>query len=293
MASTAAPLDDATLRRVFANAQDDVTMPASTSALRKLRMRRLWARHTTLFVVLLGVTIVAAFVALVAGAPVMSAAALGLALVAWLIVWGVQASRATTDYLTRYASTRGLNLAEDAAVSASVPLFGRGDKREYERRFTGTIAGCPSALSHYTYTEVSTDSEGRRTETDHDYTTLEFPLPAAVAARFAGVYLSPSKWSFGTLQDKLSHDHRVELESVAFAKRYTLRVRDEQDEVALYELFSTTFIDRLSTELEVHWEQVGAALVLYRRKHEMDANDLDRFCLESWHVLQRYLEEHQ
>ncbi|MCW2974548.1 MAG: hypothetical protein JWN72_2821 [Thermoleophilia bacterium] len=293
MAVTASPLDDATLRQVFAHAEADVTMPDSTKALRKLRMQRLWQARRGLFLTLIVITAVIALLSAATGYPYVAGVVLFLAVVTWLIIWGVQASRATRDYLTRYATTRGLTYVEDGDVNASVPLYGRGDKREFERRFTGTIAGQPSALSHYTYTEVSTDSEGRRTETDYDYTTLEFPLPPAVAARFAGVYLSPNKWSFGKLQDKLSHDRKVELESADFAKRYTLRVRDDQDDVALYELFSTTFIDRLTRELEIHWEQVGPSLVLYRRKHELDANDLDRFCLEGWHVLQRYLEEHQ
>ena len=78
-----------------------------------------------------------------------------------------------------------------------------------------------------------------------------------------------------------------------FAKRYNLRAHDSQDDVALWELFSTTFVHRLATELQVYWEQRGADLVFWQKGHESEAADLDRFCLEAWHVLQRYLEEWQ
>jgi hypothetical protein len=112
-----------------------------------------------------------------------------------------------------------------------------------------------------------------------------------VEDRDAGFYCSPKGITLGKLQDKHAHDRGITLESLEFHKRYTLRCVDSQDDIALYELFSTTFVQRLATELHCFWEQRGSDLVFWKKGHEKEAADLDRFCLESWHVLQRYLEE--
>ncbi|MCZ4495582.1 MAG: hypothetical protein JWM25_165 [Thermoleophilia bacterium] len=180
-----------------------------------------------------------------------------------------------------------------ADSTADVPLLKRGDEQKWEQQLVGTIAGQPATLALYTYVEVSRDSEGNTSRSSYDFTLLRFRLPAVVAQRFRGVYLAPKSLSFGKLQDKMSHDRQVELESQAFHKRYRLRVVDEQDDIALYELFSPPFIELLSHDAHVNFEQVGDSLVIYRKGHETEAADLDRFCLEAWHVLQRYLEEHR
>ncbi|MCW2950635.1 MAG: hypothetical protein JWN41_1648 [Thermoleophilia bacterium] len=293
IASHATTLDDATLRRIFASAAADLSMPESKGAVWRMRISNLWAARRGTWLAVFAAAGLISLVALVSGYLVVAITVVCTVLATVVIVLGVQSLRATRDYMQRYAETRGLALTEDTDVPADVPLLKRGDKRSFDRCFTGTIAGRHATLAHYTYTEVRTDSEGRRSESDFPWTVLEFELPPAVAARYAGVYLSPRKFSFGALQDRLAHDHQVQLESADFHRRYTLRVDDDQDEVALYELFSTTFVDLLATDLEITWEQVGSSLVLYRKKHLFDVGQLDRFCLEGWHVLERYLAEWQ
>lgn len=286
-------LDEATLRRVFAGAPADLAVARDASSLFRARMRSFGGERRTLY---LGVAIAG-----LAGALILAIVGqLAMAGVLGVVVAGAaigvaiyQRSKAHDEFFASYATARGLTHEEDFHVAANVPLFSRGDKRKFDRVMRGTIAGQPADLGLYTYTEVSTDGEGNRSETDYPFTVLRFSLPPAVAARYAGVSLSPRSISFGALQDKLSHDRKVELESTAFAKKYSLRVVDRQDDIALMELFSTTFIDRLTTELTIHWEQRGDDLVAWRRQHETEAADLDRFCLEAWHVLHRYLEEYR
>ncbi len=290
-APIAETLDEQTLRLTFPDAPADLRVPRDVSGMFGARMRRLWANHSVTFVVVVVGFALASFGSLMAGNVVLPLVLVGLLLAGAVGTAWVQHSRAADDFFDRYAAARGLNHVEDGHVTAGVPLCGKGDKRRYPRVLSGRIAGQPAALAHYTYTEVSYDSDGDRQETDYDFTILRFTLPPQVAARFVGVYLSPKSFSFGGLQDRLQHDRAVQLESSEFAKRYSLRVVDSQDDIALYELFSTTFIHRLATELHVYWEQRGSDLVFWHKGHEGEAADLDRFCLEAWHVLHRYLEE--
>jgi hypothetical protein len=290
-ATDAATLDDATLRRVFAGCPADLVVPSDIGELFAARMRRLGGERRTLMLVgWAGVLVIGVLLAIAGSVgPGVTLIVVGL-VVAGIVVWQ-QRSKAADDFFDAYASARGLMHTEGGVISAAVPLFSRGDRREFSRVLSGSIAGQDARLGLYTYTEISRDSDGDETRTDYDFTVLRFDLPPAVAQRFVGVYLSPKQLSFGALQDKLAHDRKVELESIEFAKRYSLRVVDAQDDIALYELFSTTFVHQLATTLQVYWEQRAGEIVFWKKGHHSSAADLDRMCLESWHVLHRYLEE--
>jgi hypothetical protein len=283
-------LDEPTLRRVFAAAPADTSVARDVRSMFRARMRRV--RGNTALVTG-GAVAVRAGIALGLTSGVAGWVLLAIAIVAAVGTTIHQYSEASNDFFRSYAVARGLAHAKDGFISASVPLFRKGDERRWPLLMAGTIAGQRATLGHYTYTVVTHDSDGNRETTDHDFTVLHFTLPPAVAARFCGVYCSSRKLSLGALQDKLASDHKVELESAEFAKRYTLRAADGQDEVALYELFSPPFIELLATNLHAYWEQCGGDLVCWKQGHETEAADLDRFCLDSWYVLQRYLEEWQ
>ena len=290
-APIAATLDEATLRQTFPDAPAQLAVPRDVSGMFGARMRRMWASHGVTAVVVVAVVVLIALAAWAAGSGVVALGLAGLLVVALGGIGWHQHGKAEDEFFDLYAAARGLRHVEDGAMHAGVPLCGKGDERCYPRVLSGRIAGQDADLAHYTYTDVSYDSDGDRRETDHHFTLLRFRLPDQVAARFAGVYLAPKSFSFGALQDKLAHDRAVQLESAEFAKRYSLRVVDSQDDIALYELFSTTFVHRMATELQVYWEQRGPDLVFWHKGHETEAADLDRMCLEAWHVLHRYLEE--
>jgi hypothetical protein len=286
-------LDEQTLRLVFPEAPADLSVPKDVGSMFRARMRKLGGTKRP--VLLVGIVLlVAASLVLALVGQVASGGGLGVLLLVVVIgvaVW--QHSKASGEFFEHYAGARGLSASSDGYIGANVPLLSRGDERKFGRIMAGRIAGRDARLGHYTYTEISTDGEGNQTRSDSDFTVLAFTLPPEVATRFAGVYLAPKSISFGALQDKLAHDRKVELESAEFAKRYSLRVVDGQDDIALYELFSTTFVHRLATELKVYWEQRGSDILFWQKGHETEAADLDRLCLECWHVLHRYLEEYR
>jgi hypothetical protein len=286
-------LDEQTLRQLFADAPADVAVPRDVGSLYRTRLRGMGGANRG--------PLLAAWCGLAVGGLVAGLAfqqsigwvlvALALAIAVVLLV--VARGQASDEFFNRYATARGLTHVEGGRVAANVPLFARGDKRAWPRVMEGTIAGQRATIAHYRYTDITRDSEGNRQQTHHDFTTVHLRLPDAVANRFVGVSLSPRSLSFGAIQDALAHDRKVELESVEFAKRYSLRVVDSQDDIALYELFSPPFVQLLATSLQVHWEQRGGDLVIWRRNHECEARDLDDMCFGAWHVVNRYFEEHR
>jgi hypothetical protein len=294
MTDTIASIPEHELRTYFSDAPQDMSAPSDVSSLFKLRLRTFISTQKVWLLALDAIVVVIAVSAFLAAAAAVGIGAIGLLVLFWLILLIVQNSKAKNDFFVAYARARGLNLATKAGVPTSaVPLMRKGDKRTCNQAMHGTILGAPCTLANYTYTEVSTDSDGSRTESNYPYLILHVPLPPEVGARYAGVHLNPSGLTLGALQDKLAKDHAVQLESADFNKRYNLRAADSQDEVALYELFSPPFIEALTLGPKIHWQQVGTDLVIYRKKHETEARDLDAFVALAAPVVQRYREEWQ
>ncbi|MEO6866634.1 MAG: hypothetical protein ABI200_01280 [Gaiellales bacterium] len=286
-------LDEQALRKIFGNAADDLTVPTSVKEIFKSRLKTVGGDHRTLYLTaLIGLPIVGLIVGL-AGSWGIGGFLIAISVITVVAVLLVQNNRATSAFFEMYTTARGLQLRENSGHGASVPLFTKGDKRKWHRVMTGTISDRPAALGHYTYTDVSTDSDGDKSETDYDFTFLAFELPPEVAARFVGVYCAPKSISFGAMQDKLAHDRAVSFESQALHGRYSIRVVDEQDDIALFELFSPPFIEMLVDGAAVYWEQRGSDLVFWQKNHFNQVAKLDQFCMDSSYVLQRYLEEYQ
>jgi len=296
-APLAQTLDEPALRALFAQAPERLEVPKDVRSIFRARMRRLGGeRRSTLIGASAGLVVLGFLLLMTgttgAGIGLLGVLLIGVVLVALVVVMIVQYSRSSKDFFVSYAAARGLEHDDDnPRIECAVPLFERGDKRRWQHVMRGTIAGSDAHLGHYQWTTVLTNSEGNRTEIDHDFTVLSFQLPPKVAARFSGVYLGPRQLGLGSLQDKLAHQRKVKLESAEFAKRYNLRVRDDQDDIALFELFSPPFLHLLATDLEVYWEQVGPDLVIWQQGHEHECADLDRLCLHGASVLRRYLQE--
>lgn len=279
---------------IFPGFDPSIAVAESSGALFRAEFRDWWSRRKgralTLIVLAAGLIIVALAAQAIAMAVIVAVVAL---IVASIRVYRIS-KRASEHYWSSYASSRGLQLTgRTGSLGIDVPLVHKGDKRRYDRVLRGAIGDSECSLAHFVYTVESTDSEGHTSETDHPFTLLWMRLPDAVAQRYRGVYCRQKSLSFGALQDKLFRDRAVELESTAFGKRYSLRVLDDQDDIALYELFSPTFIDELSTTLQAFWEQQGADLVVFEPKHISDTTDLDAFCARALRIHQRYAEEFQ
>jgi hypothetical protein len=284
---------------LFPNAPAGAQAPDSASALRKARMKSFRASHGWVWPTLIVMAVVGVVLLLVV--PILGAVLLVAALVTTIVIYVVQAGKAKDEFFTAYATARGLSCSDRGRINSPAPLLQKGDKRQFHKILSGPICDDDGQLGTFTYTDVSTDSEGNRQETDYHFTVLHLPLPGPVADRFAGVYCREKGFlGGGKMFDKLTHDRGVETESGEFHKKYVLRVVDDQDDIALFELFSTTFLDGLATDpsfevdgQRVEWEQVRGSLLVYIRQHQHETADLDALVAAGARIYQRYCEEHQ
>ena len=222
------------------------------------------------------------------------------ALITWIFLYARQSSEAADDLFNAYATARGLTWSaglRDPSLH-DLPLLQRGDKRAFHRVAMGAMIDTSGSVSHYTYTEISTDSEGNRTETDYHFTLVHLPLPPDVASRYPGVYVRKKGLVSSKMFDRLTHDRKVELESAEFRKRYSLRVVDQQDDVALYELMSTSFIQHLADAASVdgqlvQFEQRSTSLMVYVKSHLDSSADMDALVAAALPIYRRYREEYQ
>lgn len=277
---------------LFPDAPPGAVAPESTMALFRARNRRWHEEHGFWSWAWVAALVAGPAALYVFGEPSLALWLAGLllaiAIVTELVFW----NEAGDEFWQAWAAARGLKLGDAAPwLHTSVPLLQKGDEREFHRVLTGRVGSSDATLATYTYTEVSYDDEGRRSETDYDFTIAILQVPAACASRYAGVYLRRKGLSVGGMFDALTHDRSVRLESAEFHKRYELRVADEQDDIALFELFSTTFIDQLTHAPEIQWEQVGGLLVCFRKGHADSARELDELCEGAARVYRRYCEE--
>jgi len=233
------------------------------------------------------------WVLIVAGAAVLAVigaaiAGAGLAAVGFFIgiaiglgiVFAVADSRAEDAFFESYAKSRGLSWQGSGDLERATPLLRKGDERKANEIFTGPLADdIDGTLALYTYTEVSTDSDGDRTETNYPFTLILVDLPETVA--HLPELLVQRKSGFKALEgleDKFRRKHeRVTLESEAMRDRYEIFVGKEQDEVWVRRLFSPSFIVWLTDAPPKHFafELVDGKLCAFVPKHRDSIDGLD------------------
>lgn len=284
---------------LFPEASEAALQSVTKRDLQRKRVEQ-WRRdhrllRSTLWIVFVGGIAAGA----VTAAPVLFLLPLAAA-ITWLYLYARQSSDAADDLFDAYTSSRGLTWRanwRDPSMS-DLPILEKGDKRKFHRVATGQMLDTIGSISHYTYTEISTDSEGNRTESDYHFTLAHFPLPSAVAARYPGVYVRRKGLVSGKMFDRLTHDRQVELESAEFRKRYSLRVADEQDDVALYELMSTSFIQHMIDAgtidgQVVQFEQRASSLLVYVKSHLGSSTDIDNLIRATLPIYRRFCDEYQ
>lgn len=207
----------------------------------------------------------------------------------WVAQYRAEQKRDRDVFFRQYAKARGLQVQSDAQLGARVPLARMGDRRTCQHVVHGSMGGVAASLANYTYTVTA--KIGRDRDVDHNFLVLHAKLPQAVARRYRAVHLRARS---GVSHPRaLTGTRAVRFESHEFEQRYEVRVTQTQDDVALYELFSTSFIDALTRGPVIMWQQVSDDLVFYRSGHCDTTMQLDRFVMDVQFVIQRYLEEWQ
>jgi len=170
------------LLSVFPECPDPAAAIASEGQLRAARWKRFRAEYPWLQWLGLSRPVVGGF--LMATSIVAGAVVIGIDIVVGIIIYAWQASQAESEFFQAFAQARGLTCDENPGwPGGEVPLLNHGDKRKYERVLSGRIGGGHGSIAEYTYTDVSTDSDGNRSETDFPFTLVHMLLPPPVAER--------------------------------------------------------------------------------------------------------------
>jgi hypothetical protein len=270
--------------------------PDDANDLRGFHFRALLRKPATWIAT--GVAVVAAGVAAAVflGAAIGGAAAVGVFLLALLVVFAIADSRAEEAFFSTYAQQRGLVLGGRSPLPPATPLLRRGDDRYAERTLAGPLAeDVDGVLALYTYEEETTDSEGNRQTNYYRYTVGLLDVPEC-AAHVPELYCQRKFGlrSLEKLEDAFrGSKQRVELESAALDERYEIFADEGQDQVWLRRLFSPTFIVWLGEEApeKFAFELVGGTLCCYVSGHKENATELDAVGAASAAVARRLREE--
>jgi hypothetical protein len=222
------------------------------------------------------------------------AVAIGVVLVGLIVVFVIADHRAEEAFYDSYCESHGLTRLKDAQIGALTPLLRKGDKRRTDEMFSGELApGIEGSLVLWTYTEVSHDSDGDRTETDYPFTLVHVYMPEIVPHLPKLLVEKAGFKLFDKLEDKLGGHQRVTLESEAFHKRYEVFVDKGQDQVWVRRLFSPSWIVWLTeqTPPKFGFELENGNLIAYIPKHKDNVEDLEAMTRVSTDVARRLLEE--
>ncbi len=230
-----------------------------------------------------------------AGASIGAAAAVGVALIAAVIVYAVASSRAEEDFFEHYASARGLQRRPDGRLPPTTPLLRKGDKRYADQIMNGTLpGGLPGALALYTYEEHTTDSDGTHDETKYRFTVVMHDIPS-VAEAVSDVHCQRrSGFRFlDSAEDVFRRMQRLELESETLDKRYEIFFGAGDDENWMKQLFSPSFIVWLAEEAprDFAFEFSAGGLCVSVKGHHDNAAELDQLCESAALVAGRLADE--
>ncbi len=268
----------------------------NANQLRGAEFGKLIRRPLTWILTLVGSILLAALGAAIGGPGVAVAGFfLGIA-IGMVIAFAVADGRAEDAFYDSYAEARGLTRQGSGDLGQATPFLRRGDKRKADEIFTGPLSGdLEGTLALYTYTQVSTDSDGNRDETDYPFTLILVDIPETVA--HLPELLVQTKSGFKALEgleDKFRRKHeRVTLESEAMRDRYEIFVGKEHDSVWVRRLFSPSFIVWLteSPPKKFAFELVDGKLCAFAPKHRDSVKGFDEMVETGCAVARRLREE--
>jgi hypothetical protein len=169
-------------------------------------------------------------------------AALALISIYW---WARRRARndAEDGFLAAWGATLDLAFVEEPSLGAATALLRDGDKREASNGLTGRIDGRNALICHYTCTDVSTDSNGHRHETDHDYTLARIDFPGTGLSRLG---LRPrdltSARLFDGVRGTFTRERVIELESSELHAAFRLLAGDDVEDAAVRRVFEPSFM---------------------------------------------------
>jgi hypothetical protein len=167
-------------------------------------------------------------------------------------VSAVVADRAAGERFYRhYARSLGLVYWPRSGLLPLTPLLGAGDRRWCEHWMTGMLPGEPrvsGGIGQFVWEELEEDRNpnaiqlGRRTRSRQRMTICVADLEPSMAS-FKGLFLRPHRGLIPGAPDwRRSGTRSIELESMAFSRRYEVLVANDQDENMARQLLSPSLV---------------------------------------------------
>lgn len=205
--------------------------------------------------------------------------------------------RAAEEFYPELAAQLGLQYHPHGDYAPITPLLAAGDRRRYEHTMDGPLhgklGGPHCLLGHFTaetQRQVNDDISHWR----KDRFTVCAIDNGAPMVRFRGLYLQPRLSGLGLDHNWLSRapkPEKVQLESEQFNQLYQVHRASDQDELALRELFSPSFVVWLTEHpLRPGFECKAGTLVVYIRGHEESGGKITML-LESARIIARRLQQ--
>jgi hypothetical protein len=187
--------------------------------------------------------------------------------------------RSEAEFFASFARARGLRYVGRTELLQMTPLLAAGDRREYLHWMEGPLAAnLPQCgLGHYVF-QVRHGRGRSESWTSHDFTLCVVDIEPGMVV-YPGVFVARRR----DLVDRLGSgrwldtDRRrqVEFESELLHERCEVWVERSQDDVALLQLFSPSFVAWLAEHpLHPCFEYRGGALVVYLERRLEDAGRL-------------------
>ena len=197
------------------------------------------------------------------------------ALAIFLVAYGSATQRAKTEFFAELAPKHGLKYTVGGHYVPITPLLASGDRQRFEHTMEGPLfgklGGPPCLLGHFTYESRHDVGEEATVWRPYPFTVCAIDSGAPLA-RFRGLYLRPRLSGLGLDHDWLKRVPRlenVELESTHFNELYEVRRTNDQDTLAVRELFSPSFVVWLTEHpLRPGFECKAGTLVVFLRGHE-------------------------
>jgi hypothetical protein len=218
-----------------------------------------------------------------------------------LVAYASASKRASSDFFAELAPQLGLTYVPIGSYAPITPLLAAGDRQKLEHTMEGPLhgklGGPPCVVGHYTYEtrrDVGDDVDGVTIWRPHPFTICAIDIGMPLV-RFRGLYLRPRLSGLGLDHDwmRAPKPPEVELESVRFNELYELRHGSDQDELAVRELFSPSFVMSLvENPLRPGFECKAGTLVVFIRGHEQSSGRI-QMLLDTARSMARRLAEQE
>jgi hypothetical protein len=195
-------------------------------------------------------------------------------LVVFLAAYVSARSRAAREFYGEVAAGLGLAYTRQSSYPPVTPLLSAGSRQRFDHAMQGPLlgklGGPPCLLSHFTYDSEYASDTGNRAFKPVPFTVCVIEIGTPLW-RFRGLYLRQRMSALGFDHDWLGRapkPERVTLESARFDELYDLRRASDQDEFAIRELFSPSFVAWLADHpLRPGFECKAGTLVVFIRGH--------------------------